>query len=114
MFPIVQPQANESTLTGQPQPGRLNTASRPGLIKDTAKTQLAWLLIFSRHPDRGGAPGRCENQRGIVPGETPDLSGRAFNPAVPLPHECGVAFGLSIFIFKQSNSVRSTSNNQLK
>ena len=41
-------------------------------------------------PQRRGAPGRCDNQNCIVSAGTPELSGRAFNYACPLPHECGV------------------------
>jgi hypothetical protein len=36
------------------------------------------------------APGHCDKQSCIVSEGTPDLSGRAFNHAGPLPHECGV------------------------
>jgi hypothetical protein len=37
-----------------------------------------------------GAPGHCNKQSCIVSEGTPDLFGRAFNHAGPLPHECGV------------------------
>jgi hypothetical protein len=37
-----------------------------------------------------GALGHCDKQSGIIPNETPDLSGWAFNCASPLPHECSV------------------------
>jgi hypothetical protein len=37
-----------------------------------------------------GALGRCDKQSCVVSEGTPDLSGRAFNHAGLLPHECGV------------------------
>jgi hypothetical protein len=40
--------------------------------------------------ERTGVPGHCNKQSCIVSEGTPDLSGRAFNHAGPLPHECGV------------------------
>jgi len=37
-----------------------------------------------------GALGHRDNQSCLVSAGTPDLSGRAFHHAGPLPHECGV------------------------
>jgi hypothetical protein len=45
---------------------------------------------FNLNQDDTGAPGHCDKQSCIVSEGTPDLSGRAFHHADPLPHECGV------------------------